>query len=115
MLEYLEARKAGKASFTTFCAAAILVGSMMSRAIKNPARLKNLHARNQLGPERMRTLAASRITSSSCWSTVGSPVLILRSCSSRTEAEHEIKVTLWHEIGHYLGMSEDDLHRLGYG
>ena len=39
---------------------------------------------------------------------------ILRSCSSRTEAEHEIKVTLWHEIGHYLGMSEDDLHRLGY-
>ncbi len=40
---------------------------------------------------------------------------ILRSCSSRTEAEHEVKVTLWHEIGHYLGMSEDDLHRLGYG
>ena len=40
---------------------------------------------------------------------------ILRSCSTRTEAEHEIKVTLWHEIGHYLGMSEDDLHRLGYG
>ena len=40
---------------------------------------------------------------------------ILRSCSTRTEAEHEIKVTLWHEIGHYLGMSEDDLDRLGYG
>ena len=40
---------------------------------------------------------------------------ILRSCSTRTEAEHEIKVTLWHEIGHYLGMSEEDLDRLGYG
>lgn len=40
---------------------------------------------------------------------------ILRSCSSRTDAEREIKVTLCHEIGHYLGMSEDDLHRLGYG
>ena len=40
---------------------------------------------------------------------------ILRSCTSRTQAEREIKVTLWHEIGHYLGMSEDDLHRLGYG
>lgn len=40
---------------------------------------------------------------------------ILRVCSSRTQAEREIKVTLWHEVGHYLGMSEDDLHRLGYG
>ena len=40
---------------------------------------------------------------------------ILRSCSSRTEAEREIKITLWHEIGHYLGLSEDALHRLGYG
>lgn len=40
---------------------------------------------------------------------------ILRNCSNRTEAEREIKVTLRHEIGHYLGMSEDDLHRLGYG
>ena len=40
---------------------------------------------------------------------------ILRSCSTLTEAEHEIKVTLWHEIGHYLGMNEDDLHRIGYG
>ena len=40
---------------------------------------------------------------------------ILRGCSSRAQAEREIKVTLWHEIGHYLGMSEDDLHRLGYG
>ena len=40
---------------------------------------------------------------------------ILRSCSSRSEAEREIRVTLWHEIGHYLGMSEEDLERLGYG
>lgn len=40
---------------------------------------------------------------------------ILRNCSSRTEAEREIKVTLWHEIGHYLGLSEEALHKLGYG
>ena len=40
---------------------------------------------------------------------------IMRSCSSREEAEREIRVTLWHEIGHYLGMTEEDLHRLGYG
>ena len=40
---------------------------------------------------------------------------ILRSCSSRAQAELEIRRTLWHEVGHCLGMSEDDLHRLGYG
>ena len=40
---------------------------------------------------------------------------ILRSCSTRREAEREIETTLLHEVGHYLGMDEDDLHRLGYG
>ena len=40
---------------------------------------------------------------------------ILRSSSSRAQAEQEIRITLWHEIGHYLGMTEEDLHRLGYG
>ena len=40
---------------------------------------------------------------------------ILRHCNSREEAEREIQTTLWHEIGHYLGMTEEDLHRLGYG
>ena len=39
---------------------------------------------------------------------------ILRNCSTWAEAVDEIKMTLWHEVGHYLGMSEDDLHRLGY-
>ena len=40
---------------------------------------------------------------------------ILRACETRADAAREIRVTLWHEIGHYLGMSEADLHRLGYG
>ncbi len=40
---------------------------------------------------------------------------ILRSCSTREEAVREIRTTLLHEVGHYLGMGEDDLHRLGYG
>lgn len=40
---------------------------------------------------------------------------ILRSCSTRAEAVREIKVTLLHEVGHCLGMSEEDLARLGYG
>jgi len=39
---------------------------------------------------------------------------ILRSCSTRAQVEREIRITLWHEIGHYLGMSEEDLHRAGY-
>ena len=40
---------------------------------------------------------------------------ILRSCATRTEVVREIRVTLWHEVGHYLGLDEADLHRLGYG
>ncbi len=35
-------------------------------------------------------------------------------CSSEGELEREIEVTLFHEIGHYLGLDEDDLHRYGY-
>lgn len=40
---------------------------------------------------------------------------IMQSCASEEEAEKEIQITLLHEIGHYLGMTEEDLHRLGYG
>ena len=40
---------------------------------------------------------------------------ILRNCSSRAEAEREIKITLWHEIVHYLGLSEEALRKLNYG
>lgn len=40
---------------------------------------------------------------------------ILRSCASRQEAEREIRTTLLHEVGHCLGMGEEDLDRLGYG
>ncbi len=40
---------------------------------------------------------------------------ILRSCSSRAEVVREVRITLWHEVGHYLGLEEHDLRRLGYG
>ena len=40
---------------------------------------------------------------------------ILEICSSRADAVREIRVTLLHEVGHYLGMNEEDLDRLGYG
>jgi predicted Zn-dependent protease with MMP-like domain len=27
----------------------------------------------------------------------------------------EVRRTVWHEIGHYFGMDEEHIHRLGYG
>ena len=27
----------------------------------------------------------------------------------------EVRRTVWHEVGHHLGMGEDQLHELGYG
>jgi len=37
-----------------------------------------------------------------------------RACSGREELLEEIRVTLLHEIGHYLGMDETDLEEAGY-
>ena len=36
-------------------------------------------------------------------------------CRTHLEMVREVRVTLLHEVGHYLGMSEEDLHRRGYG
>jgi predicted Zn-dependent protease with MMP-like domain len=36
-------------------------------------------------------------------------------CSSRDELVEQIQVTVLHEIGHHLGLSEEDLERLGLG
>ena len=35
--------------------------------------------------------------------------------ASREQVVHEIRVTVMHEVGHHLGMTEYDLERLGYG
>jgi predicted Zn-dependent protease with MMP-like domain len=32
----------------------------------------------------------------------------------RAELEQEIRITVLHELGHYFGMDEDELERLGY-
>ena len=40
---------------------------------------------------------------------------IMQSCSTNEEVVEQVRITLWHEVGHYLGISEEDLHRLGYG
>ena len=39
---------------------------------------------------------------------------ILSMCQDVGEVKREIRTTLLHEIGHYLGLNEDDLDRLGY-
>ena len=40
---------------------------------------------------------------------------IMEVCDSYESVVEEIRVTLLHEIGHYLGLGEEDLERLGYG
>ena len=40
---------------------------------------------------------------------------ILENCATTEEVVQEIRITLWHEVGHFLGLDEDALHRLGYG
>ena len=39
---------------------------------------------------------------------------ILDICDTHEEVVREVRTTLLHEIGHYLGLSEHDLDRLGY-
>ncbi|WP_342320183.1 metallopeptidase family protein [Corynebacterium mayonis] len=36
-------------------------------------------------------------------------------CSSVEEMREEVKVTVFHEVGHYFGFDEDELHALGWG
>ncbi|KQB83448.1 metallopeptidase family protein [Corynebacterium lowii] len=36
-------------------------------------------------------------------------------CVSEAHLEKEIYVTVMHEVGHYFGMSEEQLHELGWG
>lgn len=36
-------------------------------------------------------------------------------CDDLEELVNEIRITLFHELGHYFGYDEDELERLGYG
>ena len=40
---------------------------------------------------------------------------ILENCATAEEVVQEIRITLWHEVGHFLGLDEEALDRLGYG
>ena len=39
---------------------------------------------------------------------------ILDICDTHDDVVREVRTTLLHEIGHYLGLNEQDLDRLGY-
>ncbi|MBI5709732.1 MAG: metallopeptidase family protein [Candidatus Eisenbacteria bacterium] len=38
---------------------------------------------------------------------------LLRACADREELEREVRITVQHEVGHLLGLDEDDLDRWG--
>jgi predicted Zn-dependent protease with MMP-like domain len=38
---------------------------------------------------------------------------LLRACHDREELEREVRITVQHEVGHYLGLDEDDLEKWG--
>ncbi|WIM69073.1 metallopeptidase family protein [Corynebacterium breve] len=38
-----------------------------------------------------------------------------RVCLDEQELRREVKTTVFHEVGHYFGLEEEDLHRLGWG
>ena len=38
---------------------------------------------------------------------------LLRACHDREELAREVRITVQHEVGHYLGLDEDDLERWG--
>lgn len=40
---------------------------------------------------------------------------LVRHCADLEELKREIRITLVHEVGHFLGLSEERLHELGWG
>lgn len=36
-------------------------------------------------------------------------------CSSVEEMREQVRITVFHEVGHYFGFEEDQLHELGWG
>lgn len=36
-------------------------------------------------------------------------------CDTEEELVREVRITVLHELGHFFGLDEDDLERLGYG
>ena len=39
---------------------------------------------------------------------------LVEACETDEELEHEIQVTILHEIGHHFGLDEEQLEQLGF-
>jgi predicted Zn-dependent protease with MMP-like domain len=39
---------------------------------------------------------------------------LLDMCESEEELEHEVRITVVHEVAHHFGIDDDRLHDLGY-
>jgi predicted Zn-dependent protease with MMP-like domain len=40
---------------------------------------------------------------------------LLRMCRTPEQLAHEVRITIVHEVAHYFGIEEDQLHAWGYG
>lgn len=40
---------------------------------------------------------------------------LIEDCATEAELIEEVRITVLHELGHHLGMDEDQLEQLGYG
>lgn len=40
---------------------------------------------------------------------------LLRMCQTPEQLAHEVRITIVHEVAHYFGIEEDQLHAWGYG
>ncbi|MBK8460138.1 MAG: metallopeptidase family protein [Micropruina sp.] len=40
---------------------------------------------------------------------------ILQECESHEEVIDEVRITVWHEVAHFFGIEDDQLHDWGYG
>ena len=71
-------------------------------------------------PTTITAITCSASTSASPWSIVTPDRIyiyrlpILDICDTHDDVVREVRTTLLHEIGHFLGMNEQDLDRLGY-
>jgi predicted Zn-dependent protease with MMP-like domain len=77
---------------------------------------------DSLGPDLLGLFVGCNVREESVFEVPGIPPAIYiyqrnleRACRSREQLIAEIRITLYHELGHYLGLDEDELHERDLG